>query len=44
MLVDSFLNEYLITLGEFNIDEFDKQEDGMVWLLYLLFIATTFIT
>ena len=31
-------------LGEFQIEEFDRKEMGMVWLFYIFFIITTFLT
>lgn len=38
--IDSLLNEYLLILGEFYMDGFEKEPA----ILYLLFVATTFIS
>ena len=41
-IIDSALNQYLLMLGEFNMDGF--QEHTNLILCYLIFITSTFIT
>ena len=41
-LVDSVLNQYLLMLGEFNMDGFETHPNTA--LCYILFVFTTFIT
>jgi len=38
----AFIYSYLLSLGEFNLDSFDKSED--VWLIWLLFVICSMFT
>jgi len=35
-LIDGFLNQYLLILGEFQIDNIDVGVNGMTWVLFIL--------
>ena len=41
-LLNAFYNQYMLTLGEFTIDEYDDQPQ--VYLCYIFFISATFFT
>ena len=41
-IIDSALNQYLLMLGEFNMDGF--QDHANLILCYMIFLTSTFIT
>ena len=41
-LLNAFFNQYMLTLGEFTIDQYDDQPQ--VYLCYIFFLSATFFT